>query len=234
MGQPASNAKANTGVTLGSIGLGLGVLNAMNNNCGCGGGLLGGLFGGNCNCNRGIGLGEVQYVSQLQAENAMLKSENYADKVGKETYMQSLADNRSLRDEMYAYIKPLAEEAANNRVNIATLAAEQKCCCEKQELRDQITAGKINEMGLAINGKIDTMVATNTGAFNSVNQTIQCISNSVNDLAHTLGQITATIIPLCKICPQPMQRFNSWAAPTTQAGDCQSNNVNIQTGVAAA
>lgn len=219
MGQPASNAKANTGVTLGSIGLGLGVLNAMNNNCGCGG-LLGGLFGGNCNCNRGFGLGEVQYVSQLQAENAMLKSENYADKVGKETYMQSLADNRNLRDEMYAYIKPLAEEAANNRVNIATLAAEQKCCCEKQELRDQITAGKINEMGLAINGKIDTMVATNTGAFNSVNQTIQCISNSVENLTNLIGSFTKTIIPRCAVCPEPMPRFNSFTAPTALAPDC--------------
>lgn len=48
--------------------------------------------------------------------------------------MQSLTDNRRLRDETFAYLKPLSDEAANNRVELAKLQAELKCCCEKQEL----------------------------------------------------------------------------------------------------
>lgn len=225
----ASNAKANTAVTLGSVALGLSGLQALRNknNCCCGdnGGILSDILGGgggNC-CNRGGLTGaELQYVSSLQAEIAMLKSENYADKVGRETYSQTLADNRMLRDELYAFIKPLAEEAADNRVRLATLAAEQKCCCEKQELQAQITAGKINETALALNGKIDTMAATNTGAFNSLNQTIACITGSVNNLNARVNAITEEIVPLCKVCPQPMQRFNTWATPTNQAPDCGS------------
>lgn len=61
----------------------------------------------------------------------MLKAENYSDKNAKEVYAQSLADNRRLRDETFAYLKPLADESANNRVELAKLQAELKCCCEK-------------------------------------------------------------------------------------------------------
>lgn len=38
----------------------------------------------------------------------MLKAENYSDKNAKEVYAQSLADNRRLRDEAFAYLKPSA------------------------------------------------------------------------------------------------------------------------------
>lgn len=58
-------------------------------------------------------------MSALQAENSMLKAENYSDKNAKEVYMQSLTDNRRLRDETFAYLKPLSDEAANNRVELA-------------------------------------------------------------------------------------------------------------------
>lgn len=87
-------------------------------------------------------------MSALQAENSMLKAENYSDKNAKEVYMQSLTDNHRLRDETFAYLKPLADEAANNRVELAKLQAELKCCCEKQELREQIVLGKVNELAL--------------------------------------------------------------------------------------
>lgn len=71
-----------------------GVLNSSNN----GNGLLGGLLGG----------GNQNMVSALQAENSQLKAENYSDKNAKEVYMQSLTDNRRLRDETFAYLKPLS------------------------------------------------------------------------------------------------------------------------------
>lgn len=74
MGEFASNAKANTGVALGATGLGIAVANALGN--GGIGGLLGNVLGGNNNT----------AIPQLLAENAMLKSENYSDKVGKEVY----------------------------------------------------------------------------------------------------------------------------------------------------
>ena len=90
----ASKGVAGTGLGLGIAGTALALLN--NNNCG--NGVLGGLFGNNCH--NGFNVAEVQYVSSLQSENAMLKSENYSDKVAKEVYQQTLADNKQLRQDI--------------------------------------------------------------------------------------------------------------------------------------
>ena len=88
MAEFASKGVAGAGLGTGIAGLALGVLNSSAN----GNGLLGGLLGG----------GNQNVVSALQAENGMLKAENYSDKSAKEVYAQSLADNRRLRDEAFA------------------------------------------------------------------------------------------------------------------------------------
>lgn len=117
---------------------------------------------------------------------------------------------------MYSYIKPLSEEAANNRVNIAVLQEQQKCAQEKADLREQIVIGKINEVAL-----------TTQGRFNTLDQTISCLAGKVQSNTDLLNEITNVNIPLCKICPEPMRRYNSYTAPTALAPDCQSNNVNV-------
>lgn len=74
MAEFASKGVAGSGLGLGIAGLALGVLNSSNN----GNGLLGGLFGNN----------NQATISALQAENSMLKAENYSDKNAKEVYAQ--------------------------------------------------------------------------------------------------------------------------------------------------
>lgn len=192
---------ASKGVAGAALGLGIagtvGLVNQLGNCGGCGNGLLGGLFGGNNCCNRGVGgLAEAQYVSALQAENGQLKAENYSDRTSLEAYKQTVADNKELRTEMYAFIKPLSEEAANNRVTIARLEEQLKCCCEKQELREQILMGKIGEVASAANCGLAR-----------ANDEIACLRN-------TVCRITQTIVPASAICPQPMPQYNSWTAPT--------------------
>lgn len=118
----------------------------------------------------------------------MLKAENYSDKNAKEVYMQSLTDNRRLRDETFAYLKPLSDEAANNRVELAKLQAELKCCCEKQELREQIVLGKVNELALTTQAKFG------------------CLDGTIANMMGTLGKITDTIVPMSAICPTPMAK----------------------------
>lgn len=201
---------------LGGAALGLAIpgtlafLNQISNNGGWG------LLGGNNNAGvaAAAAVGQRDYIGHLQAENGQLKAEKYSDNNAKEVYQQTLADNRNLRDELYAFIKPLAEEAANNRVNIATLAAEQKCCCEKQELREQILVGKINEVALTTKGRFDVL-----------DSTITCLAGKVAENRSILDTITEIIIPKCKICPEVMPRFNTWTTPTNQAGDC----INVNT-----
>lgn len=74
MAEFASKGVAGSGLGLGIAGTALGLLN----NGGNGNGLLGGLLGG----------GNQNVVSALQAENSMLKAENYSDKNAKEVYAQ--------------------------------------------------------------------------------------------------------------------------------------------------
>lgn len=73
MAEFASKGVAGSGLGLGIAGTALGLLNNGGN-----GGLLGGLLGG----------GTQNVVSALQAENSMLKAENYSDKNAKEVYAQ--------------------------------------------------------------------------------------------------------------------------------------------------
>ena len=205
MGEFASKGVAGAGLGLGIAGTALGLLN---NNCN--GGLLGGLFGGNC-CNgaRGLGMGaELQYVSELQSRVQALEAEKTANTNMVAAFTQTVANDKELRAEMYAYIKPLAEEAANNRVNIATLQAELKCSNEKAELREQILEGKLREQGLALNGKIDQVASASKCC---------CEQNSaaIAGLQALMSKITQTVIPTSVICPEVMPRYNSWTAPTT-------------------
>lgn len=182
MAEFASKGVAGAGLGTGIAGLALGVLNSSAN----GNGLLGGLLGG----------GNQNVVSALQAENGMLKAENYSDKNAKEVYAQSLADNRRLRDESFAFLKPLADESANNRVELARLQEQLKCCCEKQELREQIVLGKVNELALTTQAKFG------------------CVDQTIAGMMGTLGKITNTLVPMSAICPTPMPQYNSWVAPT--------------------
>ena len=45
-------------------------------------------------------------------------------------------------------------------------------------------------------------------------QTTANISCMQNEIA-TLAGMTKTVIPIGNICPEPMERYNSWTAPTT-------------------
>lgn len=42
---------------------------------------------------------------------------------------------------------------------------------------------------------------------------LSCMQNAIN----TLQGLTKTVIPIDSICPEPMQRYNSWTAPTATA-----------------
>ena len=67
MAEFASKGVAGTGLGLGIAGTALGILNGSNN----GNGLLGGLFGGNCNnTNTLAGLGAVAELGKKDAEIA--------------------------------------------------------------------------------------------------------------------------------------------------------------------
>lgn len=83
-------------------------------------------------------------TAAVMAKNAELKAERHSDKQDADTYRQTLADNRNLREELYAFIKPIAEESAANRERVAVLEAKLQCEAEKAALREQIFQQKID------------------------------------------------------------------------------------------
>lgn len=103
---------------------------------------LGGLFGGgNAAVLAG---GTAAAMAEKDAKIAQLTAEKYSDTQDAATYKQTLSDNRILRDELYTFIRPLAEESAANRERIAVLEAKSQCENEKAILREQIIQQKID------------------------------------------------------------------------------------------
>lgn len=193
MAEFASKGVAGAGLGLGIAGTALGLLN----------GGLGGILGGNGAIATGMSLNAL---AEKDAKIAELTSEKYADGVGKDVYIQALADNKSVREELYAFIKPLSEEAANNRVNVARMEEQIKCLGQKMDLREQIVLGKVNEVALTANNGL-----------NALNGALSC-------LQQTVAGITSTIVPATAVCPNPMPANNAWVAPSNSTGGCNCQN----------
>lgn len=179
MAEYASKGVAGTALGLGIAGT-VGLANQF-----LGGGLLNGISSGwGANRCGGAGMGaQLQYVSQLQAQIQSLQAEKSANANLVAAFNQTVANDKELRGELYAFIKPLSEEAADNRVKVAKLEAELKCCCQKQELREQILKGDIDKVALM----------ANTG-LTALQGTVTCMQN-------TLNAITKTVVPNTAICP---------------------------------
>lgn len=189
MGEFASKGVAGSGLGLGIAGTALGLLNANGN----GGGLLGGLLGGGC---QNAQLGQaLNALAEKDAKIAELTAMRYSDNQDAAVYKQTLADNKTLRDEMYAYITPIAQESAANRERVAVLEAQQKCEAEKAQLREQI-----------ITQKIDRVASDCACGLSNLSAEVSSIKARVN-------AITKEVVPFSAICPQPMPRYNEWVSP---------------------
>ena len=83
------------------------------------------------------------------------------------------------------------------------------------KLRDSniYTDSKILELYRYIDGKFNCVEAqlNQQAVVNAqVTANLSCLQNTVN----VLSGLTKTVIPIGNICPIPMEKFNSWTAPT--------------------
>lgn len=184
-----SSGVAKAGLTTGVIGTSLAGLMALNN----GNGLLGGLLGNN---NQGA---LMALLAQKDSEIAQYKAENYSDKVAKEVYSQTITDNKDLRSELYNFIKPLADEAASNQVNIARIEEQIKCIKSMNEIQ---VANLKNDFAQAI--ALESERRTNG------DNNLMCYVNAT----FVPGKL---VMPKSSICPEVMARYNSWTAPTDES-----------------
>jgi hypothetical protein len=172
-----------------------------------GNGPLGGLLGGNCN-----------QQSALMAENAGLRAQKYSDEQDAKLYQATRSENEKLAAQMMAFITPLSQEAASNRERVAVLESQMKSNAEIADLREKLVR---SELG----AKIDTVA-----------QTCGCgiaqLNNAVAGVNNTLNQITHLVVPRTAICPEVMERYNSWVAPTAAAPAVQpvTGSINVNRG----
>ena len=178
MAEFASKGVAGTGLGLGIAGTALGILNGSNN----GNGLLGGLFGGNCNnANTLAGLGAVAELGKKDAEIAQLKAEKYADNVGINTFKEVLGMIEKKDDKYSKLFEDLNKEAVDNRVRLAQLG------CEVEGVKKDLT------------------------------YTYNLLNNKVDN---AIAMANCQFVPWAKridgnlLCPEKMDKYNSWTAPT--------------------
>ena len=188
----ASKGVAGAGLGLGIAGTALGLLNGGMLNLGG----LGGVLGGGSAAGTALGV-----LAEKDAKIAKLEAENYSDKVAKETYAQSLADNRATEARINTLLGPVAQAIAANEKEIAVLKTEQAKDKEIMQL-------KIDNCCCLMSGKIDAVAQAATCG-------IQQNSAALAALQALVGKITNTVVPLDAICPAPMPQYNSWTAPTT-------------------
>ena len=209
MAEYASKGVAGSGLGLGIAGTALGLLNANNN----GGGLLGGILGGGWNNHAAqmAGAAGLGVLAEKDAEIAKLRAEKYSDKNDVEVYAQTRRENQDLSDRLLGnWIKPLADEAAANKVTIARIEERMACMNKTSELREENLRQKID-------------CVANEAAHGIAN-----VGAGLAALRHTVDGITRTIIPQTAICPPVMPRYNTWEAPTDTAPATQPINGTVQ------
>lgn len=211
MAEFESSGVAKAGLTTGIIGTSLAGLMALGGN---GGGLLGGGLFGNNNAQ----MAAMSVLAEKDAKIAELTAQKYSDNQDAALYQATRSENEKLENRLMDYIKPLSQESASNRERVAVLEAQQAKNGEIADLREKLVRAELG-------AKID-----------SVAQTCGCgiaqLNNAVAGINNTLNQITHTVIPRTAICPEVMERYNSWIAPTAAAPAVQpvTGSINVNRG----
>lgn len=107
--------------------------------------------------------------------------------------------------------QPVSRYESEQAGRIAELETEVK-------LRDAntYTDKKVLDLYQYVDGRlrgVEAQISTQAVVNAQVTANLSCMQQ---ELA-TLSGMTKTVIPIANICPEPMQRYNSWTAPTAAA-----------------
>lgn len=178
-----------TGVAGGVVGYLVGRGMNVRNGCGCNGNNDCGGGCGGCGGSRQAaaiaGGSMLATMAEKDAEIARLKAGERTDTKIADTYGQTLRDNDRLRDEMFAFIRPVSEEAAKNRERVAVLEAQVQCEKEKAALREEL-----------LRKDIELARQEARCCCDKTNMRIDCLEQKVN-------ATTKTVIPSDSVCPDP-------------------------------
>lgn len=110
--------------------------------------------------------------------------------------------------------------------NAAVAALAEKDAEIGQLKAEKYTNDKLAETYIGLNAQINkvasdlaTLSLNNERRIGSLEGQVTALATATNNaiagINNTLGLITKTVIPKSAICPEVMERYNSWTAPTT-------------------
>lgn len=136
-----------------------------------------------------------KHVDLLESELSKERAERYADR--------AVIDGN---ERLYNFRKDIADAIVVDRQRIAAIEGKLSCNEEISKLKEEIMLLRINnvrnESCAAVALESERRVNGDQGLFGYVNATF------------VPGRL---VMPKDRICPQPMDRYNSWTAPVTTA-----------------
>lgn len=204
MAEFASKGVAGSGLGLGIAGTALGLLN------GNGGGILSGLLGNNTG-ERYVTEKEQFYINEVNKRDAQLaqeKSERYADGIGISAYKEAIALSNKNDQKLGDFVEKVNTQAMTTAAELAILKSNIECLNQKLDYEIKATReqAQCGDMGLE----------------KDIRYTRHDLEQQLNCAYNTLNNKFDCYVPWSKklsadvICPQPMARYNSWTAPTTE------------------
>lgn len=217
-----SSGVAKAGLTTGIIGTSLAGLWALG--AGNGNGLLGGLFGGNCN--NGVIAAQGAYQAALSAKDAeigQLKAERYADHVGTGVYAALAQQQKEQNIELVTtrerlarnetQFQCLAEGFNNLRSNVSDLNRE----VADMRVHEQRTADAIDCLAKSTNDQFANVYRTIDSKVQLEAERRECGDHRIFEYVNCNYVKAQKKISKDDICPEVMPRYNSWTAPTSEA-----------------
>lgn len=149
-------------------------------------------FGGGYNAVNAVTDADTRYISRLESHISKLEGERYTDSVGIDLYKEIIATSKADDAKINANYIELSKYIA---------ALDKQIAVDKQATIDNFAFlnNRIDNVHDELNHKIDCKA-----------QELYCYVNAT----FVPGQLK---MPLTSVCPEPMQRYNSWTAPTTPA-----------------
>ena len=111
------------------------------------------------------------------------------------------------------YEMTMAQELAAKDGKIALLESEKYTDAKMVEIYKDLN-GQISALGEKVQANKDAQDAVNCqqAVFNgTMTSTVGCLQQQIA----CLQSLTKVVIPKDSVCPEPMDRYNSWTAPTT-------------------
>ena len=148
-----------------------------------------GILGGRTSA-QGSECHDTRAIGTLQAELAKEKAERYADNVGIEVYKAGVERAKDLTSEANENYKVLSAQISD---------LDKKVAVGEQRTTDNFAF---------MNYKVDNVKR-------ELEQDINCKTNALRCYVDGTFVPGKLVMPLDSICPEVMQRNNSWTAPTT-------------------